>query len=132
MRLAHGEFARLDAVGRLDPDLFDVLGREPISVAVLVSEWTSRIVERFEVDVRQIRCVVSADPAAVFVVSDVGQRKTKARVTGEVPTFVAVNMTFVNLARTKEGKVRVDEKHRVAGRALGWADDPAIRTGVLL
>ncbi len=130
MRLAHRELTGLETVRGLNFDFFDVLRREAITVTVFVSEWASGIVERFEIDVRQIRCVVSADPAAVFVVTYIRKWKTKARVTGEVPTFIAMNVTFVNLARTKEGKVRIDEKHRVAGCAFGWSNHPTVRTSV--
>src|SRR5215510_11684955 len=105
MRFAHREFTRLETFVCFNFDLFDVLGGEAISVAVLVSEWASRIVECFGVDVREICCIVSAYPAAVFVVTYVRQRKTKARVAGEVPTLIAVNVSFINLARTEEGQV---------------------------
>src|SRR6185295_9186782 len=41
MRLAHGEFARLETRRCFDSDLFDVLGGEAISIAVFVREWTT-------------------------------------------------------------------------------------------
>ena len=118
MRLAHREASRLETVRSLNANFFNALRGQAISVAVFVSEWTCRIVKRFHVDIRQIGGIVSAHPAAVFVMSDVRQRKTKACVAGEIPTFVAVNVTFINLTRTEERQVRIDEKHRVAGRAF--------------
>src|ERR1700754_3803922 len=101
MRFAHCELARFEAVRRLHSYLFDVFCGRSVAVAVLVCKWTSRIIERFEIHVSQVRGVVGAYPTTVFVVSDIRKRKTKARVTGEVPTLVTVNVTFVNLTRTK-------------------------------
>src|ERR1051325_6694966 len=124
MGCAHRELARLELIRRLHADLFDVLSGEAVSVAVLVRERTRRIVERFDIHIRHICGVVSAHQATVFIVADVRKRKTKARVTGEVPTLVAMDVTFINLSGTEEGQVRIDEQHRVAGRALGWTNYP--------
>src|SRR5262245_7186024 len=102
MRFSHREFAGLQTCRRFDSNLFDVLSREPITFAILVGNWTCRIVERFEIDVSQVSAVVGAHPAAIFVVSDVREWKPKPRITGKIPTFITMNMTFVNLARSKE------------------------------
>ena len=109
MRPAHLEFAHLETRRRLDPDLFDALSCEAITFAVFVSEWPSRIVKSLRVDVGEIRSIVSADPASVIVVTNVWQRKTEPCVAGKIPTLVAVNVSFVNLAGTENG-VRIDEQ----------------------
>src|SRR5215211_6863086 len=126
MRLAHRELARLETACRLNSNLFDSLSAQAIFFAVLVSKRTTRIVERFQVNVSEVRRIVRAHPPAVFVVAHIRQRKTKTRVTGEVPTFITMNVTFVNLARTEEGKMRIDKKHCVTACASGWTNNPTI------
>src|ERR1044071_9164202 len=118
MSFPHLELSCLETIRRLNFDLFDVLCGKPIPFAVLVCEWTRRIVERFEIDVGQVGCVVSANPAGVFVVSHVRQWKAKARITREVPTLIAVKVTFINLAGAEERQMRIDEKHCITRRAL--------------
>src|SRR6185503_3058974 len=110
MRLAHRELASLDTSRGLDAYFLDALGGHSITSPIFVGEWASSIIERFNVNICQIGRVVSADPATVVVVPNVWQRKSKSCVTSKVPSFVAMNVSFINLAGTKERQVRIDEK----------------------
>src|SRR5688500_15346182 len=60
--------------------------------------------------------------------ANVRKRKTKTRVSRKIPALIAVNMPFVNLARTKERQVWIYEKHCIAGSASGPIDHPAVRS----
>ena len=63
--------------------------------------------------------------------SDVRKGKPEARVAGKVPSFVTVHVTLINLTRAEEGKMWIDQQHRVAGLALRRRDDPPIRADVI-
>src|SRR6185295_235151 len=125
-----GEAARLGSGCGLDANLLDSLRSQAIPVSVLVSEWTSRIVKRLNIDVGEVRRIVGAHPATVFVVANVWQRKSKPCIACEIPPFVAMNVTFINLTGTKEWKVGIDKKKRMARCTFCWTNGPTIRTGV--
>src|ERR1043166_6402330 len=126
MGFAHGELARLKTIGCLNANLFDVLRSHPISITVFVRKWTSGIVEGFQVDIFQVGGIVSANPTTIFIVTDIRKGKTETCVTGEVPTFVAMNVSFINLAGAKEREVRIDEEHCVTSRTFRGTDYPAV------
>src|ERR1051326_8852075 len=126
MRLEHRELACLETICSLNPDLFNMLGRRAVSVAILVSEWIVRVVKRFDVDITKLVGIVRHNPAAILVVSDVRKRETKAGVSGEVPALITVNVTFINLTGPKERQMRIHEEQRVPTRALCWTNDPAV------
>jgi hypothetical protein len=94
MSAAHRKPPRLQPGRGLNANFFNVLRREAISIAVLVRQRPRGIVKRFHVNVGQVGGVVSAYPAAILVVTDVRKWKTKARVTGEIPAFIAVDVTL--------------------------------------
>jgi hypothetical protein len=126
MGFAHGELARLKTIGCLNANLFDVLRSYPISITVFVREWTSGIVEGLQIDIFQIGRIVSANPTTIFIVTDIRKGKTETCVTGEIPTFVAMNVPFINLAGAKERQVRIDEEHCVTCCTFRGTDNPAI------
>src|SRR6266550_6159274 len=123
MCLQHFEPVNFDTFVGLHTDFFKAFGRKPVAVAVTVSKRTCCIVECLRIDILKIGGIVGAHPAKVIIVSDVGKRKTEARVASKIPALVAVNMTFIDLARTEEWKVRINQQESVAGLAPGWCND---------
>src|SRR5687768_7342173 len=109
MRLQHFEGPVFEAIGGLHPDLFLTLRCQPVSGAISVGQWACRIVERFCIHVLQVSSIIGAYPAEVFIMTNIRKRKTKARVSGEIPAFVAVHMSFIDLTRAEEWKMRVDQ-----------------------
>src|SRR6267143_2051722 len=63
--------------------------------------------------------------------SDIWKGKSEARVAGKVPSFVAAYVALIDLSRPKEGKMWINQKHRVARLAPFWRDDPSIRAHVV-
>src|SRR5688572_2929389 len=109
MRLQHFEEAAFEAIGRLHSDLFLALCCQPVSGAIAVGKWACRIVERLCIDILEVGSIIGAHPAEVVIMSDIRKRKTEARVSGEIPAFVAVHVPFINLTRPEERKMRVDQ-----------------------
>jgi hypothetical protein len=83
--------------------------------AVTIAERVVLVVEVFDLAVDHVGGVVGAHPAEPCVVTDGGEWESKARVTGELPAFVAVNVAFADLAGTIKRKVRVDEQQGMPG-----------------
>ena len=127
----HFEALDFETRAGLHPDVFNSLGRQTVPGAITIGQRARRIIERFGVDIFQISSVVGAYPPKVFVMSDVGKRKSEAGVAGKVPSFVTVHVALINLTRAKERKVWIDQKHRVAGFASRRRDDPTIRADVV-
>src|SRR6185436_20991940 len=101
MGLDHLEVFDFETGSRLHANLFNSLSREPVSGAIMIGERARRVVEGLGVHVFQVGGVVSAHPTEVGVVSDVRKGKAETGVAGKVPSFVAVHVAFVDLARSK-------------------------------
>src|SRR5205085_11997091 len=56
--------------------------------------------------------------------------KPEARIAGEVPAFVRLDMSFVDLSTSEKAEVRIDEEQGMARRAPRRTDHPAIRADV--
>ena len=72
-----------------------------MSISISISERVRRIVERLGIDIFQISSVVRANPAQVFIMSNVWKRKSEPCIAGEVPSFITVDVALVNLGREK-------------------------------
>src|SRR6267142_3387051 len=107
MSLDHFEVTHFDALVGLHPDVFSSLVRQFVAGPITISERARRIVECLRVNVFQISGVVSADPTKIRVMSDIRKRKSEASVASEVPSFVTVHVTLVNLSGPEERKMRI-------------------------
>src|SRR5688500_6337078 len=132
MSLTHGKTSRLHSCWSFYDNLCNALGRQPITGSVLVREWAFWIVKRFQVYVLEISRIVGAHPTAVVIVAHVRKGKAQTCVAGKIPTFVTMNVSFINLPRAKEGQMRINEKHRITARSLARAHNPAIGSHILL
>jgi hypothetical protein len=112
----HFEAALLEPVRGFHGDFFGMLGRHSITFSVPIRERLFRIVERLSIDIGEIGRVVRAHPAAILVMADIRKRKTKSRVACKIPTLVAVKVSFVDLTRSEERKMRIYEEQCMAAR----------------
>src|SRR5688572_16249290 len=131
MRLPEREGPPLHPCGGLHQNRVRPDRRQAIARSVTIREWARGIVARLAIEIGLIGGVVGAHPAERLVMPYVREGKPEAGVAGEVPAFGASDVAFVDLAVAEERQMRIDEQHRVAGRALARTDYPAIRSEML-
>src|SRR5437899_886421 len=103
MSLAELEAPRLDALRSLYGNAIGPRGRRAVAVAVAIRERVFRIVKLLDEDIDDVWIVDRVTPTEILVVADRRIRRAEERRAAQVPTLLAVNVTFIPLTRSEEG-----------------------------